>query len=76
MTNRHVVGPGPFWGYCVFDSHEEVDCYPHYRDPVHDFGFLRYDPKAVKYHQVGQLNLNPAGAKGVSQVYDNITNAD
>ena len=24
MTNRHVACPGPFWGYCVFDNHEEV----------------------------------------------------
>lgn len=24
LTNRHVVGAGPFWGYCVFDNHEEV----------------------------------------------------
>lgn len=24
MTNRHVVGAGPFWGYCIFDNHEEV----------------------------------------------------
>ncbi|KAB8301344.1 hypothetical protein EYC80_003225 [Monilinia laxa] len=28
LTNRHVVGSGPFWGYCVFDNHEEVDAYP------------------------------------------------
>lgn len=27
MTNRHVVCSGPFWGYCVFDNHEEVHCY-------------------------------------------------
>lgn len=26
MTNRHVVCAGPFWGYCVFDNHEEVSC--------------------------------------------------
>lgn len=26
LTNRHVVGSGPFWGYCVFDNHEEVRC--------------------------------------------------
>jgi S1-C subfamily serine protease len=26
MTNRHVVCAGPFWGYCVFDNHEEVGC--------------------------------------------------
>lgn len=27
LTNRHVVGSGPFWGYCIFDNHEEVDAY-------------------------------------------------
>mgnify|MGYP002353819961 CR=1 FL=1 len=55
MTNRHVVGAGPFWGHLVFDNHEEVDCYPVYRDPVHDFGILRYDPKAIKYMHVDGL---------------------
>lgn len=24
LTNRHVVGAGPFWGFCIFDNHEEV----------------------------------------------------
>lgn len=34
LTNRHVVGAGPFWGFCIFDNHEEVgraqisDLYP------------------------------------------------
>lgn len=28
LTNRHVVGAGPFWGYCIFDNHEEVG-HPH-----------------------------------------------
>lgn len=27
LTNRHVVCAGPFWGYCVFDNHEEVGLY-------------------------------------------------
>lgn len=27
LTNRHVVCPGPFTGYCVFDNHEEVSTY-------------------------------------------------
>lgn len=27
LTNRHVVGSGPFWGYCIFDNHEEVKEY-------------------------------------------------
>lgn len=29
LTNRHVVGPGPFWGYCTFSNHEEVRCIAH-----------------------------------------------
>ena len=28
LTNRHVVGSGPFWGYCIFDNHEEVGLRP------------------------------------------------
>ncbi|KAH9891361.1 Pro-apoptotic serine protease NMA111 [Xylariomycetidae sp. FL2044] len=63
LTNRHVVGAGPFWGYVVFDNHEEVDAYPVYRDPVHDFGILRFDPKAIKYMPVSALPLRPDLAK-------------
>ncbi|KAK3954042.1 trypsin-like cysteine/serine peptidase domain-containing protein [Pseudoneurospora amorphoporcata] len=59
LTNRHVVGSGPFWGYCIFDNHEEVDAYPVYRDPVHDFGILKFDPKAIKYMPVAALQLRP-----------------
>ncbi|KAL1888566.1 hypothetical protein Cpir12675_006130 [Ceratocystis pirilliformis] len=63
LTNRHVVGAGPFWGYCVFDNHEEVDAYAVYRDPIHDFGILRFDPKAIKYMPVRALELRPELAK-------------
>ncbi|KAF2173767.1 hypothetical protein M409DRAFT_16040 [Zasmidium cellare ATCC 36951] len=63
LTNRHVVGAGPFWGYCIFDNHEECDVYPVYRDPVHDFGILRFDPKAIKYLPLAQLDLRPDLAK-------------
>ncbi|KAL8696111.1 MAG: hypothetical protein Q9201_007822, partial [Fulgogasparrea decipioides] len=63
LTNRHVVGAGPFWGFCIFDNHEEVDVYPVYRDPVHDFGILRFDPKAIKYMPLTELVLRPDLAK-------------
>ncbi|KAB5577740.1 Pro-apoptotic serine protease NMA111 [Coniochaeta sp. 2T2.1] len=63
LTNRHVVGSGPFWGYCIFDNHEEVDAYPVYRDPVHDFGILKFDPKAIKYMDVAALPLRPEHAR-------------
>ncbi|ONH68291.1 hypothetical protein BON22_1952 [Cyberlindnera fabianii] len=59
LTNRHVVGAGPFWGFAVFDNHEECDVKPVYRDPVHDFGFLKFDPKKIKYMQVQALELRP-----------------
>ncbi|ODV58700.1 Nma111p [Ascoidea rubescens DSM 1968] len=63
LTNRHVVGPGPFSGYAVFDNHEEIPVKPIYRDPVHDFGFLQFDPNLVKYMKVQHLTLRPDLAK-------------
>ncbi len=38
LTNRHVTCSGPFVGTAVFHDHEEVEVFPLYRDPVHDFG--------------------------------------
>ena len=63
LTNRHVVSPGPFWGYCVFENHEEADVYPVYRDPVHDFGFLRFNPEKVEYMELTALELRPDQAQ-------------
>jgi S1-C subfamily serine protease len=63
LTNRHVVGPGPFIGYAVFDNHEEVEVTPIYRDPVHDFGFLKFDISKVKYMKIQQLELHPELAR-------------
>ncbi|EED21123.1 nuclear serine protease HtrA2/Nma111, putative [Talaromyces stipitatus ATCC 10500] len=63
LTNRHVVCAGPFWGYCIFDNHEECDVRPVYRDPVHDFGILKFDPNAIKYMDITELKLNPDGAQ-------------
>jgi pro-apoptotic serine protease NMA111 len=65
LTNRHVVGAGPFWGRIIFHNQEEVDAYPLYRDPIHDFGILRYDPKASKYLTAVALELRPDIAEGV-----------
>lgn len=63
LTNRHVVGPGPFSGYAVFDNHEEAVVLPIYRDPIHDFGFLRFDPKEIKYMEMSEIQLKPELAK-------------
>ncbi|KAK5684370.1 hypothetical protein LTS10_004238 [Elasticomyces elasticus] len=63
LTNRHVVGPGPFTGYAIFDNHEECDVHPVYRDPVHDFGLLRFDPRKIKHMALSPLELRPDLAK-------------
>ncbi|PKX94954.1 putative nuclear serine protease HtrA2/Nma111 [Aspergillus novofumigatus IBT 16806] len=63
LTNRHVVCAGPFWGYCIFDNHEESDVRPVYRDPVHDFGILKFDPKAIRYMELTELKLRPEAAR-------------
>ncbi|KAI9736638.1 MAG: hypothetical protein M1834_000842 [Cirrosporium novae-zelandiae] len=63
LTNRHVACAGPFWGYCIFDNHEECDVYPIYRDPVHDFGILKFDPKAIRYMEIKALELKPQNAE-------------
>ncbi|MDH5455016.1 MAG: trypsin-like peptidase domain-containing protein [Gammaproteobacteria bacterium] len=62
LTNRHVVTPGPVIAEAVFRNNEEVRLTPVYRDPVHDFGFFRYDPAELKYIEPVELPLVPDGA--------------
>jgi S1-C subfamily serine protease len=62
LTNRHVVTPGPVTAQATFQNREEVQLYPVYRDPVHDFGIYHYDPKTLKFIQPAELPLYPAGA--------------
>jgi S1-C subfamily serine protease len=62
LTNRHVVTPGPVTAQAIFLNREEVQLYPVYRDPIHDFGIYRYDPAKLKFIQPAELPLYPAGA--------------
>jgi S1-C subfamily serine protease len=66
LTNRHVVTPGPVVAEAVFLNNEEVRLTPIYRDPVHDFGFFSYDPKALHYIEPAELPLVP-GAAGIGR---------
>ncbi|KAI8970390.1 trypsin-like cysteine/serine peptidase domain-containing protein [Mycotypha africana] len=63
LTNRHVACSGPFVGEAICHDHEEVDVYPIYRDPIHDFGFLKFDTKKIKYMPISQVELRPELAK-------------
>ncbi|XP_075494196.1 LOW QUALITY PROTEIN: protease Do-like 7 [Primulina tabacum] len=62
LTNRHVVKPGPVVAEAMFVNREEVPVYPIYRDPVHDFGFFRYDPSAIKFLSYEEIPLAPEAA--------------
>ena len=63
LTNRHVVTPGPVTSEAMFLNREEVQLYPVYRDPVHDFGIYRYDPKKLRFIKPKALPLSPDGAQ-------------
>lgn len=68
LTNRHVVMPGPVTAQAVFLNHEEVDLKPVYRDPVHDFGFYRFDPKALEFITPHEFALRPDKVKVGSEI--------
>jgi len=63
LTNRHVVTPGPVTAEATFLNREEVQLYPVYRDPVHDFGLYRYDPTKLHFIKPKALALYPEGAQ-------------
>jgi pro-apoptotic serine protease NMA111 len=63
LTNRHVVTPGPVTAEATFLNREEVQLYPVYRDPVHDFGFYRYDPSKLRFITPKALPLAPQAAQ-------------
>lgn len=63
LTNRHVVTPGPVTAEGVFQDREEVPLLPVYRDPVHDFGFYRYDPAKLRFLTPRAIVLDPASAR-------------
>jgi pro-apoptotic serine protease NMA111 len=63
LTNRHVVTPGPVTAEATFLNREEVQLFPVYRDPVHDFGLYHYDPSKLRFIKPKALPLYPEGAQ-------------
>ncbi|KAI9094976.1 hypothetical protein DFS34DRAFT_651762 [Phlyctochytrium arcticum] len=63
LTNKHVVTDAPFVGKVCFRNSEEVAAWPAWRDPVHDFGFLRFDKSRVKFMKLSAIPLEPDAAR-------------
>jgi len=63
LTNRHIVTLGPITGNAVFTNKKRVSIVPIYRDPIHDFGFFKYDPAEIDYKELSEIKLAPEEAK-------------
>jgi pro-apoptotic serine protease NMA111 len=63
LSNRHVVNPGPTTSTAVFWNYEEVTLKSIYYDPVHDFGFFKYDPSKIRFAKIEEIELYPQGAR-------------
>ncbi|KAJ1912928.1 hypothetical protein IWQ60_009441, partial [Tieghemiomyces parasiticus] len=63
LSNRHVVNPAPLSAQAIFTNYEEVPLEPIYRDPVHDFGFFRFDPSKVRFMKLASIPLSPHRAR-------------
>jgi pro-apoptotic serine protease NMA111 len=63
LSNRHVVNPGPITATALFNRYEEIPIEPLYADPVHDFGFFKFDPAQLKFAELEEIELYPQGAK-------------
>lgn len=63
LTNRHMVHAGPVVAEAVFLNNEEVPLQALYRDPVHDFGFYKFNPEDLKFMDLVELPLHPEGAE-------------
>ena len=57
------MGSGPTIADGLFQNHEEIELLALYRDPVHDFGFYKYDTSQVKHLKPLSINLAPEKAK-------------
>ena len=58
LTNRHVINPGPVTAKAILVNNEEIDLTPLYFDPVHDFGFFKYDSSQIKHLTPHQFTLS------------------
>ncbi|ORZ15704.1 hypothetical protein BCR42DRAFT_41656 [Absidia repens] len=63
LSNRHVVSISPIVAQAVLCNYEEIELKPIYRDPIHDFGFLQYDPAKVRFLDINPIELYPDGAR-------------
>ncbi|KAG5368498.1 Pro-apoptotic serine protease [Yarrowia sp. C11] len=68
LVNRHVACSAVFSGKIKFHNSEECRVEVLYCDPIHDFGFLKFDPKNVEIETIGEISLRPDLARVGTEV--------
>ncbi|KXS21250.1 hypothetical protein M427DRAFT_51499 [Gonapodya prolifera JEL478] len=63
LTNKHVTTDAPWIGKVSFRNSEEIPAWVVWRDPIHDFGFLRFDPSSIRFMRLRAIPLNPGAAR-------------
>jgi len=66
LTNRHVCTCGPERASASFvgcPATEELRVTIAYLDPVHDFAFLRFNPKDLQHTPLVEIELDPSGCR-------------
>lgn len=70
LTNRHVVSSGPVTATAVFTNKKLINVIPVYRDPIHDFGFFKYNPEDIDYPELVEVRLAPEVTSRCSSICD------
>ncbi|WP_416304987.1 trypsin-like peptidase domain-containing protein [Neptunicella sp. SCSIO 80796] len=64
LTNKHIVETGPVVAYAEFSNKKQIELIPIYRDPVHDFGLFKYDPKQLDGLKISAIPLSNKASVG------------
>ncbi|MDN4501293.1 PDZ domain-containing protein [Alteromonadaceae bacterium BrNp21-10] len=64
LTNKHIVESGPVVAYAEFANKKQIELIAIYRDPVHDFGLFKYDPKDLEDFDLSAIPLATTAAIG------------
>lgn len=67
LTNRHVIGSGPTTARATFWNREKIEIKPVYYDPVHDFGFYKFNPKDLKWAKAKAIRLGDSSKVKVGE---------
>ncbi|MFC3122053.1 trypsin-like peptidase domain-containing protein [Agaribacter flavus] len=64
LTNKHILNVGPVVAYGEFSNKQKLALTPVYRDPVHDYGVFRYNPRELQDLEIIPIELSTKAQVG------------